>query len=128
MLMDTNYDLLPHIAKGNTLQKLVLQVFDIDKCKEVYLKDGNPVYTTLQICAGGEAGKDSCGGDSGAGLVVKIRNGKKRGAFNLIGELSWGPEKCGTAGKPGVYVKIRAYLDWILDNIGKCSIRFVYSL
>ena len=108
---------IPISAKGNTLQKLVLRVFNIRKCKEIYIPDGNPVYIDLQICAGGKEGKDSCGGDSGAGLVAKVKRGKKKGVFNLIGDVSWGPEKCGTAGKPGVYIKIRAYLDWILDSI-----------
>ena len=105
--------------KGKTLQKLLLRVFEINKCKDVYIRDGNPIYTNLQICAGGNAGKDSCGGDSGAGLVVKVNNFKKNGVFNLIGHVSWGPEKCGTAGKPGVYIKIRSYLGWILDSICK---------
>ena len=59
-------------AKGNTLQKLVLRVFNIKKCRDVYIPDSNPVYIDLQICAGGKAGKDSCGGDSGAGLVAKV--------------------------------------------------------
>ena len=48
------------------MQKLVLRVYDVVKCKKIYSVDRNPVYTDLQICAGGIAGRDSCGGDSGA--------------------------------------------------------------
>ena len=106
-------------AKGKTMQKLVLRVYDVFKCKKIYSVDGNPVYTDLQICAGGKPGRDSCGGDSGAGLVAKVDHLNKKGVFNLIGHVSWGPEKCGTAGKPGVYIKIRSYIDWILDSIRK---------
>ena len=101
------------------MQKLVLRTYDIVKCRKIYSSDGNPVYTNLQICAGGIAGRDSCGGDSGAGLVIKVDHLNKKGVFNLIGHVSWGPERCGTAGKPGVYIKIRSYLDWIIDNVRK---------
>ena len=94
-------------------------MFNVKKCRDVYIPDGNPVYIDLQICAGGKAGRDSCGGDSGAGLVEKVKRFDKRGVFNLVGHVSWGPEKCGTAGKPGVYIKIRSYLDWILDSVCK---------
>ena len=106
-------------AKGKTMQKLVLRVYDVVKCRKIYSLDGNPVYPNLQICAGGIACRDSCGGDSGAGLVLKVNHLNKNGVFNLVGHVSWGPEKCGTAGKPGVYIKIRSYLDWILDNVRK---------
>ena len=99
------------------MQKLMLRVFNVKKCRDIYIPDGNPVYTDLQICAGGLAGRDSCGGDSGAGLVVKVNHLNKTGVFNLIGHVSWGPEKCGTAGKPGVYIKIRSYLNWILNSV-----------
>ena len=100
------------------MQKLVLHVFNVKKCRDIYISDGNPVYTDLQICAGGKAGRDSCGGDSGAGLVVKSSYLNRTGGFFiLIGHVSWGPGKCGTAGKPGVYIKIRSYLNWILNSV-----------
>ena len=108
------------------MQKLVLRVFNVEKCKDIYEKDGNTVYVDLQICAGGIIGMDSCGGDSGAGLVNKVSTTDKKGAFNLIGHVSWGPEKCGTAGKPGVYIKIRSYLDWILNSVCECQRLNIY--
>ena len=104
------------------MQRLILRVFDVEKCRDLYMLDGNPVYVKLQICVGGEAGKDSCGGDSGAGLVTRSDDFNKNRAFNLIGHVSWGPEKCGTKGKPGVYIKMRSYLDWILNSVCKYMI------
>ena len=36
--------------------------------RDIYAERGG-VLTNTQICAGGEAGKDSCVGDSGSGLM-----------------------------------------------------------
>lgn len=33
------------------------------------------------------------------------------------GIVSFGVEKCGTVGIPGVYTKIEYYLDWIFNGI-----------
>jgi transmembrane serine protease 9 len=37
--------------------------------------------------------------------------------WKQIGIVSFGPRLCGTEGVPGVYTKVRSYLDWILDNV-----------
>lgn len=71
------------------------------------------------MCAGGENGKDSCVGDSGSALM-REENAKdilSKGEHKLIGVVSFGPRKCGTEGVPGVYTRVRSYLDWILDNV-----------
>ena len=71
------------------------------------------------MCAGGENGKDSCVGDSGSALM-REENAKdilSKGVHKLIGVVSFGPRKCGTEGVPGVYTRVRSYLDWILDNV-----------
>ncbi|XP_073961111.1 phenoloxidase-activating enzyme-like [Choristoneura fumiferana] len=61
-----------------------------------------------QICAGGEAGKDSCKGDSGGPLMIE--NGE---TFELVGVVSYGHLRCGTKDFPGVYTHVYKYLDWI---------------
>jgi secreted trypsin-like serine protease len=71
------------------------------------------------MCAGGEEGRDSCVGDSGSALMREERpkiKGHVR-QYKLIGVVSFGPRLCGTAGIPGVYTRIRHYLDWILENV-----------
>ncbi|XP_047496452.1 serine proteinase stubble-like [Penaeus chinensis] len=60
------------------------------------------------LCAGGEAGRDTCKGDGGGPLVCRGDDG----AFRLAGLVSWGVG-CGQVGVPGVYVNVAHYLDWI---------------
>ncbi|XP_055609287.1 CLIP domain-containing serine protease B4-like [Uranotaenia lowii] len=69
-----------------------------------------------QICAGGEAGKDSCRGDSG-GPLMDVSLDKGRAVLYLAGIVSFGSKNCGSAGVPGVYTKVNMYGDWILNNI-----------
>ena len=56
-----------------TLQTVKLPVVDKDKCREItQLKTYH--FSKGQICVGGEAGKDSCSGDSGGPLQKVILN------------------------------------------------------
>ena len=50
-------------------------------------------------------------------MAKSLLNGSKRGAYNLIGIVSWGYKLCGTKGHPGIYTKVVGYLDWILENL-----------
>lgn len=68
--------------------------------------------TENQICAGGEAGKDSCKGDSGGPLMMENEN-----VYELVGVVSYGHIKCGTENYPGVYTHVYKYLDWIKREI-----------
>lgn len=63
-------------------------------------------------CAG-KPDADSCEGDSGGPLMVP-----DPAAFILIGLVSWG-DGCGKNDKPGVYVRLSRYNDWILDSMQK---------
>lgn len=71
-----------------------------------------------QICAGGEAGKDSCRGDSGGPLmdILEPTRQQPHPAFYLMGIVSFG-RQCGTSGIPGVYTNVNRFENWILNNI-----------
>lgn len=63
----------------------------------------------ISVCAGGVAGKDSCGGDSGGPLFISTGPGMAL----QVGATSEGSATCGEAGQYGVYSRVSTYLDWI---------------
>ncbi|CAG9833034.1 unnamed protein product [Diabrotica balteata] len=74
------------------------------------------VLTNGMFCAGSMDGAmDACDGDSGGPLACL-----DQGVFTLYGITSWGMH-CGYANKPGVYVKVGHYRQWIDDTIAKHS-------
>ena len=67
------------------------------------------------ICAGYRQGEiDSCQGDSGGPLVRKVGR-----AYELTGIVSWGANTCARPKKPGVYVDIYHYRNWIKQVAGE---------
>ncbi|XP_063834116.1 phenoloxidase-activating enzyme-like [Ostrinia nubilalis] len=68
---------------------------------------------TTQICAGGEANKDSCNGDSGGPLMYE----REDVVFEVLGITSYGEEKCGTVNAPAIYTKVHSYMNWIHSKI-----------
>ncbi|XP_053669191.1 CLIP domain-containing serine protease B4-like [Anopheles marshallii] len=99
-------------AAANEMKlKVEMNVTSSQECARAYQRGGILLKTT-HMCAGGVRGKDTCSGDSGGPLMRQIA-----GAWYLIGVVSFGPQKCGTAGIPGVYTNVAEYVDWIRDNI-----------
>ena len=79
---------------------------------------GSCVLSTLwsydpftMMCAGLPAGgTDSCSGDSGGPAVVTTE-----GIAYIAGVTSHGLSTCAQAGYPGIYTRVTAYTDWILE-------------
>ncbi|XP_053667533.1 CLIP domain-containing serine protease B4-like [Anopheles marshallii] len=91
--------------------KVELNVRDLTNCLQAY--SGNGIYLKpSQMCAGGVRGKDTCTGDSGGPLMAKVK-----GAWYLIGIVSYGANKCGTPGYPGIYTNVAMHMDWIESNM-----------
>lgn len=72
------------------------------------------VITNRQLCAGGNAGIDSCTGDSGGPLMAKNPSNNH---WMAVGVVSYGPNPCGARGMPGIYTRVGAYIDWILSKM-----------
>ena len=75
---------------------------------------GTAFRSALMLCAGapgGGGGIDTCQGDSGGPLVVE-----EAGRLVLAGITSWG-QGCARADSPGVYTRVSAFADWILEQI-----------
>ncbi|XP_006116926.4 trypsin-like [Pelodiscus sinensis] len=82
-----------------------ISVFSQEQCRSIYPR----YFTKNMFCAGlPQGGVDSCQGDSGGPLVC---NGV------LQGIVSWGTQTCALPNKPGVYVNICNYIDWIRETI-----------
>ncbi|XP_041106427.1 plasminogen-like isoform X2 [Polyodon spathula] len=92
-------------GKG-VLKEAGLPVLDTKMCnRPEYLSDRVKVH---EMCAGNlEGGTDSCQNDSGGPLVCYQDR-----SFVLQGVTSWGLG-CANAMKPGVYVRVSHFIDWI---------------
>ncbi|XP_053671065.1 uncharacterized protein LOC128721346 [Anopheles nili] len=91
--------------------KVELNIKSLQDCTSIYQRGGINLKST-HMCAGGVRGKDTCSGDSGGPLMRQLA-----GTWYLLGVVSFGPQKCGTAGVPGVYTNVAEYVDWIKDHI-----------
>lgn len=79
----------------------------------------------LQLCAGGsevgEGVQDVCSGDSGGPLMfINDREGPPI-HYVVVGLVSDGPhcEEGRSSTIPGVYTRVGAFVQWILDHIQK---------
>ncbi|XP_010017428.1 PREDICTED: serine protease 56, partial [Nestor notabilis] len=71
---------------------------------------GRDLITNTMFCAGYlSGGIDSCQGDSGGPLACQDPSSHR---FVLYGITSWG-DGCGERGKPGVYTRVTAFMDWL---------------
>lgn len=98
---------------SNVLLELTVPGFDQDECERIITSFPSGSLGPKQLCAGGIEGQDSCNGDSGGPLMAHNRFG----THFLVGVISFGPDRCGSAGKPSVNTRVTEYLNWILDRI-----------
>ncbi|XP_066153611.1 uncharacterized protein [Euwallacea fornicatus] len=98
-------------AYSHKLRAAWIPIQKMDVCKMAHIYGEN--IGAGMICAGYlTEGVDACDGDSGGPLACL-----NDGVFTLYGLTSWG-QRCGYANKPGVYVKVSAYKNWI-ENVMK---------
>ncbi|KAM6220907.1 transmembrane protease serine 11B-like protein [Rhynchocyon petersi] len=94
------------------LQKAPVKIIDTNICNSKIAYNG--LVQDTMICAGYMSGYiDACQGDSGGPLV----HPNSRNIWYLVGIVSWGTE-CGKVNKPGVYMRVTSYRNWIASKIG----------
>ncbi|XP_069687883.1 venom protease-like [Periplaneta americana] len=107
---------------GKKLMAVTLQQQPMAKCQEALkmvnaqvLK--NALHEGLKedsmMCAGvDEGGKDTCGGDSGGPIQVKVNS--RQCDYAVVGLVSFGIGlDCARPGVPAVYTRVSSYVSWI---------------
>ncbi|XP_077871099.1 ovochymase-1 [Ictidomys tridecemlineatus] len=99
---------------ASRLQQIQVPVLERAVCERVYYSAHPGGITDRMICAGSAVSgrKDFCQGDSGGPLVCRHENSP----FVLYGIVSWGAG-CIQPWKPGVFARVRVFLDWIQSKI-----------
>lgn len=97
--------------QSNVKKQLAVPLFDFQECANKF-RSRRIQLIASQFCAGGEYAKDSCDGDSGGPLMHKAEQNR----WYLDGIVSFG-NRCGLANWPGVYTRVRDYIEWIRNNL-----------
>jgi Trypsin len=116
--------------RSEELMKVKLRPFKNSECSNYYdptfrMKDG---IRPTQLCAG-DFKSDTCWGDSGGPLEVKLLGAGHLTPF-LVGVTSFG-RGCGSQ-VPGVYTRVSSYIDWIEQSLNhtvltdpiECTLRY----
>lgn len=105
---------------ADVLQQVQLVVVPPADCEARYRRlaffvtDFPGGFQDTKLCAAGEDGaiRDACSGDSGGPLVQQ----QPDGSYQLVGVVAAGIG-CGNPDFPGLYTRVSAYTDWVLQNI-----------
>lgn len=94
----------------STLQKAIVPFVNQSECVADYSDSEFDVYDEMMCAGRGTA--DACLGDSGGPLLQYGVNG----SMYQVGIVSWG-EGCARADRPGVYVSVPLFYDWVSDRV-----------
>lgn len=102
--------------KSPILKQVQVPVVDTKICRETFRRIGklrsDKQISEMVVCAGIEAGQDSCHGDSGGPLLLPMHDGNSSSRFYQIGVVSWGIP-CGHEEIPTVYSSTQYFGKWI---------------
>ncbi|KAG8581671.1 hypothetical protein GDO81_007749 [Engystomops pustulosus] len=100
---------------SDVIMEARVPVLSQESCKSTLGKD---MLTNTMFCAGYlTGGIDSCQGDSGGPLTCQDPTSKQ---YVIYGITSWG-NGCGERGKPGVYTRVTAFIEWIRNQMNKST-------
>ncbi|XP_039452130.2 inactive CLIP domain-containing serine protease A28-like [Culex pipiens pallens] len=105
---------------AEVLKKVELPVVEHRACQRMLRQTRLGPFFRLHtgfLCAGGEAGVDTCKGDGGAPLMCD----RGDGTFVQAGIVAWGMG-CGLKDVSGVYVRVPKYSGWIETKIKQESL------
>ncbi|XP_068221668.1 venom protease-like [Palaemon carinicauda] len=98
---------------SDVLMEADVPIVPLAPCSEVYrTQTFGTVVDETNICAG-QGTTDACGGDSGGPLSYSNPSNER---YYVIGIVSHGVG-CATSEFPGVYTRVGAFMDWIVNNI-----------
>lgn len=101
---------------SNMLLQANLPFVNLAECQRKMSENRlNIQLSEKQLCAGGINKVDTCKGDSGGPLGFSATYNGAR--FMQFGIVSLGVDSCGEKSVPGIYCRVAAYMDWILDNM-----------
>lgn len=104
----------PEGKYAEVMKKLELPVIPRSRCKDMFRQTKLGPFFQLHssfMCAGGEAGIDSCKGDGGSPLACKSGD-----QYVQAGIVSWGIG-CGETNVPAAYVRVAKFVDWIEEKL-----------
>lgn len=99
--------------RSRKLTKVALKFYDHKQCDKMFSgsrKMRNGLFAE-QLCAGSSDGRDTCKGDSGGPLQVKVE--EKGCLYHVVGITSWGNDACGLGLAVAIYTKVSSYVNWI---------------
>ncbi|XP_016977946.2 spaetzle-processing enzyme [Drosophila rhopaloa] len=109
------WGLTENLQPSVTKLKITVSVWNLTTCQNKYTTFKVKLDDT-QMCAGGQLGVDTCGGDSGGPLMVGVNSGGRE-VFYIAGVTSYGTKPCGLKGWPGVYTRTGHFIDWIKQKL-----------
>lgn len=105
------------VKVAQALQKAEVPIVDNATCNASMAYLAGPI-DDRRICAGlSEGGVDSCNGDSGGPLLLRLDGTR----WVQVGIVSYGHEECGKPGHYGVYTRVAAFQPWIARAMGQTN-------
>ncbi|XP_068221683.1 clotting factor G beta subunit-like [Palaemon carinicauda] len=100
-------------TSSDVLMEADVPIVPLAPCSEVYrARTLGTVVDKTNICAV-QGTTDACSGDSGGPLSYSNPSNER---YYVIGIVSHGVG-CATSEFPGVYTRVGAFMDWIVNNI-----------
>ncbi|XP_053660527.1 serine protease snake-like [Anopheles marshallii] len=118
-LIATGWGKVGHFEEPSmVLQRVQIPLVPNSQCNQLLYRNRRLRQGVLptQLCAGDpHGGKDTCEGDSGGPLQLKLSFTGLQGTANryyIVGITSNGGI-CGTVNRPGLYTRVSSYIGWI---------------